>query len=96
LTSDPNYVKANGDISNYYPDFVVKVSDIEVYIVETKGQEGLDVPQKMERLKEWCKDINKVQSEITYDFVFVDEESFNQYQPKSFSSLVNSFRQYKD
>ena len=91
-----DYVKANGDISNYYPDFIVKVSDIEVYIVETKGQEDLDVPQKMERLKQWCKDINKVQSEITYDFVFVDEESFNQYQPKSFGSLVNSFRQYKD
>jgi DNA or RNA helicases of superfamily II len=91
-----DYVKANGDISNYYPDFIVKVSDIEVYIVETKGQEDLDVPQKMERLKEWCKDINKAQSEITYDFVFVDEESFNQYQPKSFRSLVNSFRQYRD
>ena len=50
----------------------------------------------MERLKEWCKDINKAQSEIKYDFVFVDEESFNQYQPKSFRSLVNSFRQYRD
>jgi type III restriction enzyme len=74
----------------------VKVSDKEVYIVETKGQEDLDVPQKMERLKQWCKDINKVQSEIKYDFVFVDEEGFNQYQPKTFGSLVNSFRQYKD
>ena len=91
-----DYVKANGDISNYYPDFIVKATDKEVYIVETKGQEDLDVPQKMERLKEWCKDINKAQSEIKYDFVFVDEGSFNQYQPKSFSSLVNSFRQYKD
>jgi len=91
-----DYVKANGDISNYYPDFIVKVSDTEVYVVETKGREDLDVPQKMERLKQWCKDINKVQSEIKYGFVFVDEESFNQYQPGSFSSLVNSFRQYKD
>ena len=91
-----DYVKANGDISNYYPDFIVKVSDTEVYIVETKGLEDLDVPQKMERLKQWCKDINKVQSEIKYDFVFVDQESFNHYQPGSFSSLVNSFRQYKD
>ncbi|MCD6568071.1 MAG: DEAD/DEAH box helicase family protein [Dehalococcoidia bacterium] len=91
-----DYIKANGDISNYYPDFIVKVSDTEVYIVETKGLEDLDVPQKMERLKQWCKDINKVQSEIKYDFVFVDQESFNHYQPGSFSSLVNSFRQYKD
>jgi len=91
-----DYVKANGDISNYYPDFMVKVSDKQVYVVETKGQEDLDVPRKMERLKQWCEDINQVQSDIQYDFVFVDEEGFNTYQPKTFTSLVNSFRQYKD
>ena len=32
-----DYVNANGDISNYYPDFFVKVSEREIFIVETKG-----------------------------------------------------------
>ena len=32
-----DYVNADGNISNYYPDFFVKVSAIEVVIVETKG-----------------------------------------------------------
>jgi type III restriction enzyme len=91
-----DYVNAGGDISNYYPDFIVKKSEKEIYIVETKGQEDLDVPLKMERLKQWCADINKAQSAVRYDYVFVDEESFNKYQPKSFGSLLTAFREYKN
>ena len=91
-----DYVNANGNISNYYPDFIVKRSDKEHYIIETKGQEDLDVPLKMERLKQWCIDINKAQSTVNYDYVFVDEESFNKYKPKSFRELLASFREYKE
>ena len=29
------------------------------------------------------------------DFVYVDEESFNKYRPKSFKSLVENFKEYK-
>lgn len=90
-----DYVNTDGNISNYYPDFIVKVSDKEIVIVETKGQEDLDVPLKMERLKQWCEDLNKIQSEIHYDYVFVDEESFKKYQPKTFKQLMNGFLEYK-
>ena len=90
-----DYVNANGDISNYYPDFLVKKSNKEVFIIETKGLEDLDVPLKMERLQQWCEDINKTQSEIIYDYVFVDEKSFNKYNPNSFNELVSSFTEYK-
>jgi type III restriction enzyme len=91
-----DYVNADGNISNYYPDFLVKLNDKNIVIVETKGQEDLDVPLKTARLKQWCEDINRVQSDVTYDFVFVDEESFKSYNPKSFSDLAANFRQYKD
>lgn len=47
-----DYVNANGDISNYYPDFMVKLTAKEIFIVETKGQVDLDVPLKMARLKQ--------------------------------------------
>ena len=90
-----DYVNADGDISNYYPDFIVKTNDKHIYIVETKGLEDLDVPLKMERLKQWCEDINHNQSEFTYDFVFVDEEGFKEYKLTSFRSLVNNFTRYK-
>ena len=91
-----DYVNADGNISNYYPDFIVKVSEKEIYIVETKGREDLDVPLKIERLKQWCNDINNIQSNIRFDFVYVDEESFNKYRPKSFRSLAESFREYRN
>jgi type III restriction enzyme len=91
-----DYVKADGNISNYYPDFIVKVSEKEIYIVETKGLEDLDVPPKIERLKQWCEDVNRTRSKIKFDFIYVDEESFKKYNPKSFKSLIDSFREYKD
>jgi type III restriction enzyme len=91
-----DYVNADGDISNYYPDFFVKTSPKQVYIVETKGQEDLDVPLKTQRLRQWCDDINQVQGEVRYDFVFVDEEGYNKYSPTSFEQLVSTFREYKD
>ena len=90
-----DYVNADGDISNYYPDFFVKLSDKQIVIVETKGQEDLDVPLKMARLRQWCEDINRVQTDVKYDFVYVDQESFEQYRPKSFRQLVDGFKEYK-
>ena len=47
-------------------------------------------------LREWCVDINKAQYDIHYDYVFVDEESFNKYKPKNFEALISGFRDYKD
>jgi type III restriction enzyme len=91
-----DYVNADGDISNYYPDFLVKLSATRIVIVETKGQEDLDVPLKMERLRQWCEDINRVQAAVEYDFVYVDEESFEKYKPTAFRQLVDAFKEYKE
>ncbi|MBI5594436.1 MAG: DEAD/DEAH box helicase family protein [Deltaproteobacteria bacterium] len=90
-----DYVNAGGDISNYYPDFMVKLSDKLIVIVETKGQGDLDVPLKMARLRQWCEDVNRVQTDMKYDFVYVDEESFEKYKPTSFRHLIDGFQEYK-
>jgi type III restriction enzyme len=90
-----DYVNADGDIANYYPDFVVKLANQRVVIVETKGLEDLDVPEKMARLRQWCEDVNRVQSEVQYDFVFVDQESYERYRPSSFKQLLEGFTTYK-
>ncbi len=91
-----DYVNSDGDISTYYPDFLVKVTDTEFFVVETKGQEDFDVPLKMQRLRQWCQDINRAQHDKKYDFVYVDQESFEKYHPKSFRQLVEAFKEYKD
>jgi type III restriction enzyme len=90
-----DYVTADGDISNYYPDFVVKLADNRLIIVETKGQEDLNVPQKMARLGQWCEDINRIQSDVACDFIYVDEEGFRKYHPQTFEQLMRGFREYK-
>lgn len=91
-----DYVNADGDISNYYPDFLVRLQNNRIVVIETKGIEDLDVPLKMKRLREWCQDMNYLQSDFQYDFVFVDQESFEKYKPKKFNDLLKGFREYKE
>ena len=90
-----DYINAAGDIANYSPDFLVKLADGRVVVVETKGREELDVPQKMMRLAQWCADVNQAQKQVVYDYVFVDEEGFTNYRPDSFEKLMEGFRQYR-
>jgi len=90
-----DYVNADGEISDYYPDFIVKLSTRRIAIVETKGLEDLDVPEKLARLRQWCEDVNRVQSAVEFSFVYVDQESYERYHPTTFSELEAGFREYQ-
>ena len=91
-----DYVKANGDLSNYTPDFIVRTTGKQIWIVETKGRQELDLPQKMARLKQWCADATAAEeNKQRYDFVFVDQIGFETHAPKTFASLASSFTEYK-
>jgi type III restriction enzyme len=90
-----DYVKADGDISNYYPDFLVKLANGRIVVVETKGQVDEDVPQKMARLRQWCEDLNNLQSEVNYSFAFVDDDGFKKYAPKNFSQILEGFKVFQ-
>ena len=86
-----DYVKANGELSTYTPDFIVRTKDGAVWIVETKGREELDLPQKMRRLNQWCQDATEASKDeggTKYGFVYVDQESFEQHKPTTFAGLV--------
>ena len=91
-----DYVNADGEIANYYPDFLVKLNDGHVIVAETKGQVDLHVSPKMQRLRKWCEDINSVQTVVSYNFVYVDEEGFRKYSPKTFLQLLDGFKAYKE
>ena len=90
-----DYVNDDGNISNYHPDFFVKLADGRMIVAETKGRKDVDVDPKMYRLAQWCEDINTDQSDVLYDFVYVDEDSFREYTPRTFQQLLEGFREYK-
>jgi len=71
-------VKADGDLSNHAPDFLVKTTDGAIWIVEIKGRAELDLPQKMARLKQWCADASAAsgaEGRPNYRFVYADQKA---------------------
>ena len=94
-----DYVKADGDLSNYIPDFIVRDTAGTVWIIETKGQAELDLPQKMARLRLWCADATAAsagESGVTYRFVYVDQKGFEKHPPGTFAALTASFTEYQE
>lgn len=100
-----DYINAAGNIANYIPDFLVKVSDTKTFVVETKGLEDLDDQLKVKRLRQWCADVNASHPDAEFDFVYVDQEKFDrlagvdgrtQNKLATFSDLVSSFTAYKE
>ena len=86
-----DYVKADGDISNYYPDFLVRRTGGEIWLVETKGRVDLNDPGKWERLKQWCSDASALDGGKQYRALFVREEDWEKYKPHSFQEAIGAF-----
>jgi type III restriction enzyme len=94
-----DYVKADGDLSNYVPDFLVKTTDGTVWVIETKGREERDLPQKMARLRQWCADAtqaSQAEGGPAYRFVYVDQQGYERNPPKTFAALAASFTEFQE
>lgn len=87
-----DYQNADGGISNYVPDFLVRLSDSETWIVETKGREDLDDPRKWERLKQWCADATEADAGRSYRALFVEQDEWAKYPVTSFAEAVATYR----
>jgi type III restriction enzyme len=91
--------KADGDLSTYTPDFLVKDTEGGIWIIETKGREELDLPQKMGRLRQWCADATEASREdggIRYRFLYVNQEGFTHHAPRTLQALAASFTEYQE
>jgi len=94
-----DYLNADGVISYYYPDFLVKLKPSqgkeELYVVETKGREDLDDPLKFSRLEQWIKDVNSIPgTKQIWNALYVSQETFdkNRDEYRSFADLVAEFK----
>jgi type III restriction enzyme len=85
------YRNADGSISNYFPDFIVKRGLGEIWIVETKGHEDLDDPPKWERLKDWVTDASARGEGVSYRAMFVREEDWGKRRPRDFAEAEAAF-----
>lgn len=87
-----DYKNADGNIANYYPDFLVKENPKSIYIIELKGREDLDDVLKVERLRQYCDDANKKETKkIQYKMLYIKQDAWEKYQPKSFEECVRIF-----
>lgn len=73
------YVNATGEISHYYPDFIVRTNDDQIFIVETKGLQDLDVLPKWKRLVQWCSDATATnETSEKYTPLFISDDDFDE------------------
>lgn len=88
------YQGEDGNIHDFFPDFMVKQSEKDIYIAETKGREDLDDIRKIKRLEVWCNDVNTLQNEYRYTPLYVKQEVWEKRQKdlKTFDNIKELFK----
>ena len=85
------YVRSDGMLSSYFPDFMVKTADA-VYLVETKAEKdisNINVQAKKRSVLDWVTKINELQSEnrmnAGWKYVLLDDATFYTLQAQNVS-----------
>ena len=81
------YTDNNANLRYYYPDFVVKTERGEMWLVETKGQESLEVRFKDRAAQMWCENATQLTGEL-WQYVKVPQKEYEKLQPVEFSDLL--------
>lgn len=80
------YISHVGALRYYYPDFVVRLVDGGCLLVETKGQEDLDVALKDRRARRWCRDATQLTG-VDWAYEKVRQRVFDAYTGESIEGL---------
>jgi len=75
----------------YYPDFLVKLTNGEYWLIETKGLIDLEVAHKDKRAKQWCEDATSLTGN-KWVFMRVDQEDFEKYRFKSVKEIISALK----
>ncbi|WP_162510764.1 hypothetical protein [Treponema endosymbiont of Eucomonympha sp.] len=68
----------NGVFRKYYPDYLIKLDNGKILVLETKGQDSPIVRGKRKALNEWIEAVNSIQdygvwcSDISFNIADVD------------------------
>jgi len=80
------YYNHEGYLRYYQPDFVVK-EESAMYLVETKGMEGLEVPIKDREAMRWCENVEKLSGK-SWKYLKVKPHDLETYRAHSFRTLA--------
>jgi type III restriction enzyme len=79
-----DYVTDASRLAFYTPDFLVRTTDGQYLLVETKGRVDKDVPLKVGAAVAWCKATSK---KTPWKFLYVPEGVFQKFSGDSISEL---------
>jgi type III restriction enzyme len=83
-----DYVKSNGQLSTYTPDFFVRDDAGALFLVETKGREDTDVSRKARAAVAWCEAATKTGTK--WQYVYVTENGMHAMSGGEFADLVRA------
>jgi type III restriction enzyme len=80
------YTDAAGNLRYYEPDFVAVLTDGKRYIVETKGQEDVNVANKDRAAAIWCENATALTGE-SWSYLKVKQSEYTKLQADTFADL---------
>jgi type III restriction enzyme len=83
-----DYIRANGQLSTYAPDFFARADDGTMFLVETKGREDTDVSRKARAAIAWCEAASKVGPK--WQYLYVTEAGMQAMSGGDFSHLARA------
>jgi type III restriction enzyme len=89
------YTDNNANLRYYYPDFVVKTETGEMWLVETKGQESLEVAFKDRAAQMWCENAT-ILTDQQWRYVKVPQKEYLKLQPVEFTDLLTFVTEAED
>ena len=81
------YTDTRANIRHYFPDFIVKISEIFFWIVETKGREDIEVALKDQAAINWCENATEL-TDYNWRYLKVKQTDFEKLHPDSFQELL--------
>ena len=81
------YTDTRANIRNYFPDFTVKLSDDDFWVIKTKGREDLEVAMKDQAAQCWCENATEL-TEKSWNYMKVSQSEFEKLKPESFGELL--------
>jgi type III restriction enzyme len=84
------YTDSATNLRYYEPDFVAVSLDSMHHLIETKGQENVDVAHKDRAATIWCENAT-ILTEVTWSYVKVPQAEFAKLQPSTLADALIAF-----